>query len=109
MTALSRRSFLKYGAGAVAGSVMVNAVPSAPTAGVRHAAPRPRLDSDIEELTVAQLQESMRSGARTSHAICAAYLARIAELDPKLRSVIETNPEALAIADRLDADRKAGR
>src|SRR5262249_60478289 len=61
------------------------------------------------ELAVAQLQESMRSGARTSHAICAAYLARIAELDPKLRSVIETNPEALAIADRLDADRKAGR
>ena len=50
----------------------------------------------------------MRSGARTSHSICAAYLARIAELDPRLRAVLETNPDALAVADRLDAERKAG-
>jgi len=94
--AFSRRSFLKYGAGAVAGSVVVRRAGLA----AQHA--------ELEETTVAQLQESMRRGARTARSICAAYLGRIAELDPKLRSVLETNPEALAIADRLDAERKAG-
>jgi amidase len=100
---LSRRSFLHYGATAVTGSVMVRSL------GAHHAAPLPvHADFELEEATVAQLQDSMRSGARTSRSICTAYLARIAELDPKLRAVIETNPEAPAIADRLDAERKAG-
>src|SRR5205823_2008412 len=62
----------------------------------------------LEESTIAQLRDAMRSGARTSRSICAAYLARIAALDPKLHAVLETNPDALAIADRLDGERKAG-
>src|SRR6266568_3108477 len=98
---LSRRAFLKYGAGAVAGSMVSN-----PTG---HAAPlHTRQAFDLEEATIAQLQESMRSGARTSRSICAAYLTRIAELDPKLHAVLETNPDALVVADRLDGERKAG-
>ena len=103
---LSRRSFLKYGAGAVAGSM----VPPI-AGGGRHAAPLPAAvaDFDLEEITIAQLQDAMRTGARTSRSICAAYLTRIAELDPKLHAVIETNPDALTVADRLDAERKAGR
>jgi len=104
---LSRRSFLKYGVGAMAGSAVPRVV------GAQHAAPLPLplppADFDLEEITIAQLQDAMRTGARTSRSICAAYLARIAELDPKLHAVIETNPEALAIADRLDAERKANR
>jgi len=101
---LSRRSFLRYGAGAVAGSMIVRPV------GAQHVAPLPvtTTDFDLEEITISQLQDSLRSGARTSHSICAAYLARIAELDPKLHAVLETNPDALAVADRLDAERKAG-
>jgi amidase len=51
----------------------------------------------------------MRIGARTSRSICAGYLARIAALDRSLHSVLETNPDALTIADRMDAERKAGR
>src|SRR5436190_6565025 len=99
MTDLSRRSFLKYGiAASIAGPLARSPSP--------HAERGPGGEADIEELTIAQLQESMRSGARTSHAICAAYLARIAQLDPKLHSVIETNPDALSIADRLDNERK---
>src|SRR5467141_3237100 len=101
---LSRRSFLHYGATAVTGSVMVRAI------GAQHAAPLPvHTDFELEEATVAQLQDSMRTGARTSRSICVAYLARIAELDPQLHSVLETQPDALAIADRLDAERKANR
>src|SRR5881628_3665633 len=92
--AFSRRSFLQYGAAAVAGAVMVRPATA---------------DFELEEATVAQLQDVMRTGARTAHSICAAYLGRIAQLDPKLRSVLETNPDALAVADRLDAERKANR
>jgi amidase len=102
---LSRRSFLQIGATAVAGSVIVRPV------GAQHAAPLQPAPTrfELEEVTIAQLQDAMRNGSRTSRSICAAYLARIAELDPKLHAVIETNPDALAIADRLDADRRAGR
>src|SRR5260370_23567717 len=100
---LSRRSFLHYGATAVTGSVLVRSV------GAPRAAPLPApADFDLEETTIAQLQDAMRTGARTAHSICAAYLARIAELDPKVHAVLETNPDALTVADRLDAERKAG-
>src|SRR5207245_6844673 len=101
---LSRRSFLHYGAAAVTGTVVVGQV------GAPHAAPlrATTADFDLEELTVAQLQDAMRTGARTSRSICAAYPRRIAALDSKLHAVLETNPETLAIADRLDAERKAG-
>ncbi len=103
--ALSRRSFLQYGAAAMTGSVVGQGV------GARHAAPllSTTTDFDLEGTTIAQLQDAMRTGARTSRSICAAYLARIAALDSKLHAVLETNPEALAIADRLDAERKAGK
>src|SRR6266704_4163143 len=98
---LSRRAFLKYCAGAVAGSMVSN-----PTG---HAAPlHTRQAFDLEEATIAQLQESMRSAARTSRSICAAYLTRIAELDPKLHAVLETNPDALAIQPVMCADRCTG-
>src|SRR2546425_12527716 len=102
---LSRRSFLHYGAAAVTGTVVVGQV------GAPHAAPlrATHADFDLEELASAQLQDAMRTGARTWRSICAAYLARIAALDSKLHAVLETNPETLAIADRLDAERKAGK
>src|SRR5438876_6706042 len=101
---VSRRSFLQYGTAVVAGSIIARPVSTQP-ATPRHAL---KSDFDLAEATITQLQDAMRSGARTSHSICAAYLARIAELDPRLRAVLETNPDALAVADRLDAERKAG-
>lgn len=64
---------------------------------------------DLEEATVAGLLEAMASGQRTARKIAEGYLARIAEVDKKLNSIIELNPDALAIADRCDQDRKAGR
>ena len=64
---------------------------------------------DLEEATIVDLQRDMVSGKRTSHSITAAYLERIAAMDgqgPSLHSVIETNPDALSIADDLDRERK---
>jgi amidase len=54
----------------------------------------------------------MRSGKWTARALTERYLTRIEALDrsgPALRSVIEVNPDALAIAEGLDRERKAGR
>lgn len=65
---------------------------------------------ELDEVTVADLQAAMESGERTARSITQLYLDRIAALDgqgPELRSVIETNPEALDIADQLDEERRA--
>ncbi len=54
----------------------------------------------------------MKSGKWTARSITEAYLSRIEAVDrsgPSIRSVIETNPDALAIADALDRERNAGR
>ena len=50
----------------------------------------------------------MTSGALTSAQLTRKYLARIAQLNPLLSAVIETNPDALTIAAELDAERHAG-
>ena len=63
----------------------------------------------LEEATIDELQEQMGSGKVTARALAEAYLERIEALDragPELRSVIEVNPDALGIADALDAERR---
>jgi len=64
----------------------------------------------LEEATIADLQQRMQSGRETSRSLVEQYLARIEAIDrrgPALRSVLESNPDALAIADQLDAERKS--
>ena len=68
-------------------------------------------DFELDEVTVEELQASMTSGERTAQAIAELYLERIEALDrqgPELRSVIETNPDALEVAAELDRERAAG-
>jgi len=67
---------------------------------------------DLEELTIADLQSRLKGGQDTSRSLVDKYLARIESLDhqgPALASVIELNPDARTDADRLDAERKAGK
>lgn len=62
----------------------------------------------MQELTITDLQAQFAAGRLTARAAVEMYLARIAEIDqagPRLNSVIEVNPDALAIADALDAER----
>ncbi|MEO6246059.1 MAG: amidase family protein [Opitutaceae bacterium] len=64
------------------------------------------------EATIDHLQARMASGSLTARELTSAYLARIAAIDksgPKLNAIIELNPDALALADQLDAERQAGR
>lgn len=94
-----RREFLQMSALA-ATSVMLS---SSKTFGATAA------EVNLEEATVAGLQAAMASGQTTARKITEGYLARIAELDKKLNSIIELNPDALEIADRCDAERKSGK
>src|SRR5437870_4645329 len=67
-------------------------------------------DFELDEMSVAGLQEEMRSGHFTAAALAQAYLARIDAVDkqgPALNAVIELNPDAMAIAAELDGERKA--
>jgi len=63
---------------------------------------------DVEEATIADLRVAMESGKATAKSITEAYLARIKAIDPKINSIIEVNPDAVAIAKALDSERKAG-
>jgi amidase len=77
-----------------------------------HAAAASPKPFEFEEATIAELQEAMRSGKHSSRSITEAYLARIQDVDKQgatVNAVIELNPDAVAIADDLDKERKAGR
>ena len=67
---------------------------------------------DLSEHDIARLQRAMQDGTLDSRRITQWALDRIAALDdagPMLNAVVATNPDALAIADALDAERRAGK
>jgi len=99
---LTRRAFLS--AAAASSAALLTGSASALFGGRALAATR----VDPGEMTIAQLQAAMASGAFTSRELTSAYLARIAALNPLLHAVIETNPEAIAIATALDHERRGG-
>ncbi len=97
---LSRRQLL--------GAAGLGAIAMHNNAGANAAAPA----FELEEVTAAELQKAMASGQHTAEQIAQLYLGRIEHIDrsgPHLNSVIELNPDALAIARNLDAERKAGK
>lgn len=111
---MDRRRFLGTGAAAGAGFALGSGgcAPS-DTPGVRigEGADDAIPSFELDEVTVSELQASMESGERTARSITELYLGRIEALDgqgPELRSIIELNPDALQIADELDAERAAG-
>jgi amidase len=64
---------------------------------------------ELDEMTIRQLQDGMKSGRFTARSLAEKYLSRIDEIDkrgPRVNSVIELNPDALTIADALDKERK---
>ncbi|HSL18456.1 MAG TPA: amidase [Methylomirabilota bacterium] len=62
----------------------------------------------VAEASVADLQELMADGTLTSEAIAVALIGRIERLDGALRSILAVNPEAVAQARTLDAERREG-
>ncbi len=60
----------------------------------------------LAERSIIELQAAMRDGSLTSRALVESYQKRIGELDRDLHALLELNPDALRIADALDAERK---
>jgi amidase len=65
---------------------------------------------ELDEITIPELQDGMKSGRFTARSLVEKYTARIEEIDkrgPAVNAIIELNPDALSIADALDQERKA--
>jgi amidase len=65
---------------------------------------------ELDEITIPELQDGMKSGKFTARSLLEKYLARIDEIDkrgPAVNAIIELNPDTFAIADALDQERKA--
>lgn len=106
---MKRREFLRAGlatgVSAIATSVLGKTEP--PVSGEFKIPP-----FALEEATIANLQAMMAKGEQTSVSITQAYLLRIHDIDqngPSTKSVIEVNPDAMAIAAAMDDERKAGK
>jgi amidase len=65
-------------------------------------------DFEFLEATIPELQAAMASGQVSSKDLVKGYLRRIRSLNPLLHSVIETNPNAVSIAQHLDNERRRG-
>jgi amidase len=65
----------------------------------------------MEEMTIIEMQRQMTTGELSSSRLTESYMERIEQLDrrgPTVNAVIELNPDASAIAEALDKERKAG-
>jgi amidase len=70
----------------------------------------PAASFDLATATLADVQKAFESGALTSEKLVTLYQARIAAYDsagPQIKAIIAVNPNALAQARALDAERKA--
>lgn len=110
---MKRRTFLRGGLAGTALSLSpaMGAYGEESDKGASSTTATPVKPFEFEEASIADLQEAMRSGRHTSRTITEAYLERIRNVDregPAVNSVIELNPDAIAIADKLDQERKAG-
>lgn len=102
---LDRRTFLQRSGLAVAGAALAEVTTSTPimAKGVRN----PYFQ--LEEATIVELQAAMASGKLTAKRLVEMYFERIEDIDkhgPGINSVLQLNPDALAIAEALDQERK---
>jgi len=101
---ITRRKFL--GATAVgSAALLTGGLASLPSLLAKKA---PLSDEPFIEATIPQLQALMASGQLTSRQLTQGYIRRMQSLNPLLHSVIEVNPNAIAIAAGLDNERRRG-
>jgi len=105
ITGSTRREFLRTGSMLAAGMSIAPLLSACATIA-------PGEGVDLEEVSIAQLQATMTAGRLDAETLVQLYLTRIQTIDrsgPTLRSVQETNPDAIAIARALDEERRAKR
>jgi amidase len=109
---MNRRLFLRTGS--LAGLTLTTAGLTAldNTKSLKDSATNQQGRFELEEITIDELQQKMKSGQTSSVTITQLYLNRIALIDkagPTINAVIEINKDALAIAAAMDKERKAGK
>ncbi len=117
---MNRRTFLALAGSGAASSVVAGCAPTLSAGALPSSASPPASRSaaatvsaphpELEEASVADLSLRMTRGELTARALVDAYAARIDALDragPSLRAVLELNPDAAAIAQKLDDERRA--
>jgi amidase len=101
----SRRSFLIKGASVSALAIVSPVLPEVTNAQTKTLNITGSVKSfEFDEAQISSLQEEMGRGKLTARSLAERYLERIKDIDkagPKINSVIEINPDALAIADAL--------
>jgi len=111
----SRRTFLRDSLAAGTAAVITPALSAAREVTSAKPAVPDTKPFELEEITISELQDGMKSGRFTARSLVELYSARIDDVDtprkdkrgPAVNAIIEMNPDALAIADSLDAERKA--
>ena len=109
-TSVNRRSFVGMSVAAGAAAIAAPLVARPLNAAEKRVHAPHQQSFELDEVTVGELAEAMKSGKYTARSIAEKYLARIEEIDkrgPAINSVIEVNPDALSIADALDQERKS--
>ncbi|MGI8653733.1 MAG: amidase [Pyrinomonadaceae bacterium] len=112
---LARREFLQLGGAAIIGVNLSTHTAAAASNAARAFTPAAAAMArpfELEEATIAGLQQGMKAGKFTARSLVEKYLARIAEIDKRganVNSIIELNPDALQIADSLDRERRSGK
>jgi amidase len=105
----SRRRFLQSGLLWNAAAMTATVCPAAAAGGAGNISGTSVEPFELDEITITKLRDGMNAGRFSAHSLVRKYLARIRAIDaagPSLRSVIEINPDALAIATALDRERK---
>jgi len=96
----------------MAGRILLIALLLAPLAAQADPKDKDKDKFPFLEATVAQLQAEMAAGRLTSEKLTRAYIERIHDLDstgPGVNSIMELNPDALAMARRADELRRQGK
>src|SRR5262249_11782016 len=91
-------------------SLLATAAAAAASKLEAQAAPVPKFE--LDEVTLAQLRTGLDSGKFTSKQLVEMYSQRIAEIDkrgPHINAIIEMNPDAMALAQNADDERKPGK
>jgi len=106
----SRRRFLQAALTTGGTAALYPALAAARASGEPRPAAAETKPFELDEITIPELQDGMKSGKFTARALVEKYSARIGEIDksgPAVNAIIEMNPDVLSIADALDQERKA--
>ena len=107
MSEMDRRTFLRAGAAAGAFVTLGGCAAPGGDSGAAGAGAGGVPDFALDEITIDEVHEGMRTGEYTCRSITEMYLERIEALNrrgPRLFAVLEVNPDALEIADELDRE-----